>query len=118
MTQILHPFKKAIMPRMIFKRSVEAHLVTAARFPGTTVAVSPYLVHRNNEVYKNPAKFDPDRWLTGEPVANIDFLPFGMMTLKTLVLWQRTGASLVIKDALFRFWGFWYKGRRTLLRSG
>lgn len=46
--------------------------------PGTTIGVSPYLVHRNPAVYPNPGKFDPDRWLTGEPIANIDYLTFGM----------------------------------------
>ncbi|MFE0062582.1 cytochrome P450 [Streptomyces sp. NPDC059003] len=29
---------------------------------GSSIAYSPYLIHRNAELYTNPERFDPDRW--------------------------------------------------------
>ncbi|CDM34075.1 hypothetical protein CBS147339_5607 [Penicillium roqueforti] len=37
--------------------------------PGTVVSISPYALHRNPDVFKNPMKFNPDRWL--DPCANL-----------------------------------------------
>lgn len=31
--------------------------------PRTVVSISPYALHRNPEVFKDPLKFNPDRWL-------------------------------------------------------
>ncbi|KAJ5120040.1 hypothetical protein N7448_010709 [Penicillium atrosanguineum] len=31
--------------------------------PRTTVSISPYALHRNPDVFKNPLEFNPDRWL-------------------------------------------------------
>lgn len=31
--------------------------------PGTTVSIAPYTLHRNPEVFVDPLKFNPDRWL-------------------------------------------------------
>jgi hypothetical protein len=33
---------------------------------GTVVGMSPYTLHRNAEVFKDPLTFNPDRWLGGE----------------------------------------------------
>lgn len=46
---------------------------------GTNVAYSPYLIHRREDLYHNPASFDPDRW---DPVnhpkpARHALIPFG-----------------------------------------
>ncbi|KAL4783742.1 cytochrome P450 [Aspergillus varians] len=32
---------------------------------GTVVSISPYTLHRNAKVFKEPMRFDPDRWLSG-----------------------------------------------------
>src|SRR5205807_5336195 len=45
--------------------------------PGTTVVLSPYLVHHRPDVFVDPECFDPDRWdRTPAPQRNA-FVPFG-----------------------------------------
>ncbi|MGA8532729.1 MAG: cytochrome P450, partial [Candidatus Tumulicola sp.] len=52
-------------------------LVDGTRVPlKTTVLVAPLLLHRRAEYFREPERFDPDRWLEGEP-APFAFLPFG-----------------------------------------
>ncbi|KAM0559916.1 hypothetical protein ACHAPJ_003866 [Fusarium lateritium] len=38
---------------------------------GTTVAVSPWTIHRNESLYKNPDEFDPERWFDPDQLANL-----------------------------------------------
>ncbi len=68
-------------PGWIFTREVmtdtelgEYHLAK-----GTGVAYSPYLLHRNPEVFENPNVFDPDRWLPerAKLIPRDAFVPFG-----------------------------------------
>ncbi|MCD8490122.1 MAG: cytochrome P450 [Desertifilum sp.] len=42
---------------------------------GTEVFVSIYQTHHMSEVYPQPEKFDPDRWITQEPT-NFEYNPF------------------------------------------
>lgn len=44
--------------------------------PKTTVLVSPLMLHRRPEYFRDPDAFVPDRWLNGEPPP-FAFLPFG-----------------------------------------
>lgn len=46
---------------------------------GDRVVVSPYVTHRNADVYSNPLEFDPDRWLDNPP-SLYQYLPFGAGT--------------------------------------
>ena len=43
---------------------------------GTPVIFSQFMTHRLPEIYPNPEKFDPDRWLNFSPSA-YQYLPFG-----------------------------------------
>jgi cytochrome P450 len=53
------------------------HLGGYAVLPGTTVVLSPYLVHHRRDVFVDPECFDPDRWdRTPTPQRNA-FVPFG-----------------------------------------
>ncbi|GII92827.1 cytochrome P450 [Sinosporangium siamense] len=44
---------------------------------GTAIMFSPYLMHHDERWWRDPARFDPGRWLTGEPPhAPHAYLPF------------------------------------------
>ncbi|MEV4124003.1 cytochrome P450 [Nocardia sp. NPDC049707] len=43
---------------------------------GTTVAVSPHVIHRRAEIYERADEFRPDRWIGAEPDRML-FIPFG-----------------------------------------
>jgi cytochrome P450 len=43
---------------------------------GTTVLMSPLLLHRRADFFAQPERFDPDRWSRGEPPP-FAYLPFG-----------------------------------------
>ncbi len=44
---------------------------------GTMVALSPYVTHRLPELWPDPLRFRPDRWLGGDQPKPYEFLPFG-----------------------------------------
>jgi pentalenene oxygenase len=46
---------------------------------GTTVIYSPYLMHRRPELFDDPGRFDPDRWLDEAPTpCRGAYVPFGL----------------------------------------
>lgn len=45
--------------------------------PGDLVIFSPYATHRDPHLYKDPLRFDPERWLSGPGRPPEEFLPFG-----------------------------------------
>ena len=45
---------------------------------GTIVMISPYITHRHPEVWSDPSKFDPDRFLRDEPKHKYAYFPFGL----------------------------------------
>jgi pentalenene oxygenase len=45
--------------------------------PGSMVVLSPYILHRRPGQYPDPARFDPERWLTPTPEHRASYLPFG-----------------------------------------
>jgi cytochrome P450 len=44
---------------------------------GLNVVFSPYLLHRRAELYPDPSRFHPDRWLTLRP-GEAEYIPFGL----------------------------------------
>ncbi|MBY6158399.1 cytochrome P450 [Pseudooceanicola nitratireducens] len=46
-------------------------------WPGDTVMVPIYALHRNRLLWDNPDAFDPDRFMGGAPVDRYAYLPFG-----------------------------------------
>ncbi|KAE8350314.1 cytochrome P450 [Aspergillus coremiiformis] len=46
------------------RRSENDHVIDGCLIPkGTVVSISPYTLHRNPRVFKDPMRFNPDRWL-------------------------------------------------------
>lgn len=43
---------------------------------GTPIIFSPFVTHHRPDLYSNPDRFDPDRWLTISPTP-YEYLPFG-----------------------------------------
>lgn len=46
--------------------------------PGTEVHCSPWLLHRQEGLWKDPQIFRPQRFLEGEPVDRFAYIPFGV----------------------------------------
>jgi cytochrome P450 len=44
---------------------------------GTTVVFSHYVTHHMSELFPEPERFDPDRWLTARPTP-YEYIPFGL----------------------------------------
>ena len=47
---------------------------------GSTVTLSPYVVHRDSRFFSNPYTFDPERWMLNqaEPRHRNAYFPFGV----------------------------------------
>ncbi|GAB3718714.1 cytochrome P450 [Nocardiopsis nanhaiensis] len=45
--------------------------------PGDLVIFSPYATHRDPDVYREPLRFDPSRWLDKPAPTSSQFIPFG-----------------------------------------
>jgi pentalenene oxygenase len=70
-------------PGWFFTRStaVDCELDGERLAAGTTVAYSPYLIHRLGALYPDPGRFDPDRWdgsdrAPAKPAVRGAFIPF------------------------------------------
>jgi pentalenene oxygenase len=44
---------------------------------GSIVIFSPYVLHRRPDLYPEPHRFDPGRWLAPAPAQKASYLPFG-----------------------------------------
>ncbi|MEU3423861.1 cytochrome P450 [Streptomyces murinus] len=44
---------------------------------GTVLAYSPYLIHRNPDLYPDPHRFDPGRWTSLTPTPRHAYIPYG-----------------------------------------
>lgn len=67
-------------PAWFFTRTVTAEVgLGPYDLPaGSTVALSPYLIHRRADLYADPDRFDPDRWLPERALSSQEaLLPFG-----------------------------------------
>jgi cytochrome P450 len=79
--RVLQESMRLYPPAWCFEReAVEADEVGGYAIPGgTTIAVCPYVLHRNPAYWNEPDKFDPDRFLPERSTARSRFayLPFG-----------------------------------------
>jgi cytochrome P450 len=44
---------------------------------GSLVSVSPYVIHRRDDLWPNPEGFEPERWLAPKPLEPFSYIPFG-----------------------------------------
>lgn len=67
-------------PWIFMRRTIAPVKVGSAYLPvGSEVAVSPAALHRDQHLYPNPMRFDPDRWLRerADRPPRAAFIPFG-----------------------------------------
>ena len=66
-------------PAWVLPRTCTRPVTLAGRTlpPGAMVVLSPYILHRRADLYSQPTRFDPARWLTPTPEHRISYLPFG-----------------------------------------
>lgn len=68
-------------PIWVFSRKViKDDIISGWRIPsGATIFFSPYVMHRNPQVFENPEDFDPDRFTSAkiEPPPPFTYFPFG-----------------------------------------
>ena len=67
-----------ILPPAVYnsRKSVEAFMLGPYEMPaGSTVAFSHYVTHHSAQIFPEPEKFIPDRWLEVQPTA-YEYLPF------------------------------------------
>ena len=63
-----------IIPRICTRQASLAGRTLPA---GSIVVFSPYVLHRRPDLYPEPLRFDPGRWLTPVPAQKASYLPFG-----------------------------------------
>ncbi|MDX2565427.1 cytochrome P450 [Streptomyces sp. TX20-6-3] len=72
---------------------------------GTTIVFSPFLIHRQAEVYEEPERFIPDRWLPERgPVPRDAHIPFGGGARKCIAdEFSLTQSTLVVATVAARW---------------
>jgi cytochrome P450 len=66
-------------PAWVLPRTCTRPVTLAGRTlpPGSMLVFSPYILHRRPDLYPDPTRFDPARWLTPVPGHRASYLPFG-----------------------------------------
>ncbi|MER7973878.1 cytochrome P450, partial [Streptomyces sp. NPDC096080] len=73
-TETLRLYPPAWMMTRVVREDAE---LGGVRFKGgSTLVLSPYLLHRRPDLYPEPDRFDPDRWLGAQP-DRATYIPFG-----------------------------------------
>jgi cytochrome P450 len=74
---------------------------------GASVLISPYAMHRDPQLYRQPDVFDPDRWLPerAKEIARPAFLPFGAGNRRCIgEAFAWTEAVVVLATIAGRWW--------------
>lgn len=61
---------------VIRKAAVDTELQGIEMRPGDRAVISAFMTHRDRDIYKDPAKFDPTRWMDKKP-GPFQYIPFG-----------------------------------------
>jgi cytochrome P450 len=63
---------------VITRRSVDADVIDGITVPpGTLILISPWLLHRREQTWSEPSRFDPARFLGADQRRREGYLPFG-----------------------------------------
>jgi cytochrome P450 len=80
-TRVLTETLRLYPPVWLLIRVLTTETTLAGRtLPADTILLcSPYLIQRQSELYPDPERFDPDRWLPGRTTTSVRgaFVPFG-----------------------------------------
>jgi cytochrome P450 len=98
----LHPPGALISRRAIVDIELGGHRIRA----GAPLFFCPYLLHRRPDLYPEPLRFDPDRWLPerAQQVPRYAFMPFGAgahVCLGEKIAWQE---SIIAVATIARLW--------------
>ncbi|PVH99997.1 benzoate 4-monooxygenase cytochrome P450 [Periconia macrospinosa] len=117
----LAPPKPSSLPRIVLPggTEIEGQYIPA----GTTVGVSHYVIHRNEDIFPQPNTFRPERWIVGDGVSAEQlaaqkraFCPFGIGPMNCI---GRNTAYLATKLVLAHLlWQFDFKIDGKLLGGG
>jgi cytochrome P450 len=92
---------------MFTRRATSETQIGGWRIPlGTEIAYSPYALHRDPDVYPDPTRFDPDRWLH-ERAADLPprtFNPFGVGHHKCIGDFFAWTEMNIVVAAIARHW--------------
>lgn len=73
-TMRLYPPAWAILRHLTEQRTIGGYLLPA----GSTILLSPWVVHRDAQLWPQPLRFRPERWLETDPVRHrYAYFPFG-----------------------------------------
>ncbi|MFD3427333.1 cytochrome P450 [Nocardia fluminea] len=77
-TRVLTETLRLYPPGWLLTREASAttELASVSIPIGTTVAISPHILHRRSELFPDPELFDPDRWIGTIPARNA-YIAFG-----------------------------------------
>ncbi|MEO3755643.1 cytochrome P450 [Streptomyces sp. B6B3] len=105
--QVLKESMRLYPPVPLLTRAVTRDTELAGRrIPsGATVIYSPYLMHRQPELFEDPARFDPDRWSDGRPAPSRGaYVPFGLGARQCI---GNDFATMRAALAISTFYGRW-----------
>lgn len=73
---------------------------------GSSIWYSPYLIHHDPQIYPDPARFDPDRWLTLDQhnTQRCTFIPFGAGLRVCIAEHLARAELMIVLTTLLRRW--------------
>ncbi|EED24576.1 cytochrome P450, putative [Talaromyces stipitatus ATCC 10500] len=69
---------------------------------GVPVGMSAYLMHMDGDIYKDPSKFMPERWLDSKPLLDRNYVPFSRGSRKCLGINLAYAELYLVLAVLFR----------------
>lgn len=111
-TETLRLYPPAWMMTRVVREDAE---LGGVRFKGgSTIVLSPYLLHRRADLYEEPDRFDPDRWLHAQP-DRATYIPFGAGARKCIGDQFALNEAILALTAIVARWELHPVGDRPFL---